>query len=189
MALNKVAIVRGEWQLDKDQVVRLYVRPSIILIDPGGTHHVSSFAEPTGRGTCPPDTTPCAFFQSTSGAGPTSGLRYWQDQIPEDGFRLEPAPGLTATVFGIYDENCSPFAAFLIAKSEIVWDVTKMDPHVLSVDEIISLNQYDQHFIQPLKRLRCNEPRNVVVSDSGEGRDPSTGNGETGNCNPGTPSC
>uniref|UniRef100_A0AB39CCJ2 Uncharacterized protein n=1 Tax=Pseudomonas phage RVTF4 TaxID=3236931 RepID=A0AB39CCJ2_9VIRU len=186
MALYKVAVVRGEWQLDPDQVVRLYVRPSIILIDPGGTHHVPSLAEPDGRGSDPQGLPSGLVFQATSHIRGTPGMQYWQTTLPEDGFRLEPEADLTATVFGIYTENCSPFVAVLVTPCSIRWDVSEMDTLAIPVKDVVSINQYDQHFIQPLKRLRVNECRTGIIPDPVEGRTGESGTGASGPADPGT---
>lgn len=166
MAIEKCAVVQGEWQLDPDQVVRLYVRPTITLTGPGGTHHVPSFAEPTRRGSDSPRSASSIVLPSTADSGSSVGLQHWQGTAFPNSIGLESSPGLAATFFGLYQDACGPFFAVLVTKLGIVWNVADMDPLAIPVDEISSLNQYDSHFIQPLKRMRCNECRTLPLEDS-----------------------
>jgi hypothetical protein len=156
MAFTKLAIVRGEWQLDPDQVFRLYVRPTLELIDRAGeTHHVPAFATTARRTSDPRSTTSGTLFCSSSETSDSFGGRHGQDFTASDQKWLEPlSPDQSFHMLGELSNDSSPIMAALISRSAIQWLATDMEPELVCIDDAIETNQFDGQLIEILKRFK-----------------------------------
>lgn len=157
MAYTKLAIVRGEWQLDRDHTFRLYVRPTIEIIDRAGeTHHVSAFATTDRRSNESHDATSGTLLYSTANSGGAFGGTDRSAFLSEDGQWLEPqlTPTHSFHTLGELNDNCSPIMATLILRSAVQWLTDDMEPDLVCIDEAVGTNQFDVLLIDQLKRLK-----------------------------------
>jgi hypothetical protein len=156
MAYTKLAIVRGEWQLDPDQVFRLYVHPTLELIDRAGeTHHVSAFATTVGRASKSRCETSGTLFCSASETSSSFGGRPGQAFRTSDQKWLEPlSPDQSFHMLGELSNNSSPIMAALVSRSAVQWLTEDMEPDLVCIDDAIETNQYDGQIIEILKRMK-----------------------------------
>ncbi|MNM41542.1 hypothetical protein D3C81_523580 [compost metagenome] len=156
MAYTKLAIVRGEWQLDPDHVFRLYVRPTLEIIDRAGeTHHVSAFATTARRSDQACGQSPDSVFYSTAYTGSAFGDQGQSiGQSTERGWLESLSPDQTFHMLGELSNNSSPIMGALILRSAIQWLTIDMEPDLVCIDEAIATNQFDEQFIEILKRFK-----------------------------------
>jgi len=156
MAYARLAIVRGEWQLDPDGVIRLYVRTTLELIDRNGdTQHVSAFAA-TGRRSNSTCSKPSSTFVCTSTqACDAVGRGYGQAAIPAYRQWLEPlTPDQNFHVLGELCNNSSPIMALIVLNAAIKWHVQQMEPGLVCITDAIETNQFDGQIIEILRRMK-----------------------------------
>lgn len=156
MAYTKIAIVRGEWQLDPDQVIRLYVRPTLELIDrTGETHHVSAFATTARRTDSACSQSSDTVFQSPAYSGSASWAQGQSiGQSAQRGW-LEPLRSdQNFYMLGELSNGSSPIMSALISRPAIQWRVEDMEPGLVCIDEAIIVNQFDEQLIEILKRFK-----------------------------------
>lgn len=157
MAYTKLAIVHGEWQLDPDQQFRLYVNPTLEIIDGKGvTHHVSAFAADVGRPDEPLDATPSSFVCPTSYSCHPTGGEDRETFLSSDGRWLEPVTPQSRSfeMLGELTHDCTPIMAALVLKSSLQWHSPDMEPHLVCIEDAVETNQFDGEIIELLKRLK-----------------------------------
>ncbi|MCY1417398.1 hypothetical protein D9M71_329330 [compost metagenome] len=156
MAYTKIAIVRGEWQLDPDQVIRLYVRPTLELIDrTGETHHVPAFATTARRTDQPRSQSPCAVVLPSAYSGSASGSQGQSiGQSAQRGW-LEPVSSdQNFYMLGELSNGSSPIMSALVSRAAIQWRVEDMEAGLVCIDDAIETNQFDVQLIEILKRFK-----------------------------------
>ncbi len=160
MAFSKLAIVSGEWQFDSDQTIRLYVRPTLTLINRAGeTHHVPAFGYTTGRASSPFRSAPCIVLSGSGYSSCPTGGEHRETGSASNQKWLESLTQQTVHNLGELSFDCSPVMAFLVVKSNVLINVVDMADDVVCIDDTYSVNQYDETIIAMLKRLRLHDGR------------------------------
>lgn len=155
MASTKVAIVSGEWQFDPDQIVRLYVRPTLTLINRSGdTQHVPAFGFSTRRTIRTQPAKTCALFPCTTQARYAFGGKDWSAGSASNQKWLESLEPITIHNLGVLTNNCSPLMAFLAVKSNVVFDVNTMCDDAICIADAYALNEYDAPLIELLAKWK-----------------------------------
>lgn len=154
MAYAKIAVVNGEWQFDPDQVIRLYVRPTLTLINRAGeTHHVPAFGYFARRPSGPQysetgiELPPSSYTSSAVGAG------HWQSYTADNQKRLEPVTPYTLHNLGELVDNCSPIMALLFIKTNVLVNPLHMSAEAVCIDEAYAIGEYDEPLINLLKGI------------------------------------
>ncbi|WDS62108.1 hypothetical protein [Pseudomonas phage D6] len=156
MACSKLAIVRGEWQLDPDQTIRLYVRPTLEIIDRNGdTQYVSAFAATDGRSNPTRDESSGSFVCTPTNPCDASGGSERLASVQTYGCGLESlTPDLNIHMLGELSNDSSPIMAAVVLKSAIQWHVATMDPSLVCITDTVETNQYDGQIIEILSRMK-----------------------------------
>lgn len=156
MAFTKLAIVSGEWQLDPDQVFRLYVRPTLTILNRAGvTHYVSAFATTARRTTDSLDTTSHSFVCSASAPSSAFGGTSGSDYSASNSQWLEPiVQSHNFHMLGELSHDSSPIMAGLLIRDTVTWKALDMQSGLICIDDTEATNQFDEQLIEILKRFK-----------------------------------
>jgi hypothetical protein len=162
MACAKLAIVRGEWQLDPDQTFRLYVHPTLEIIDRAGeTHHVSAFAATDGRTNPTCGKSSGSVFLAPTSVSSTTGLQRQSFGKPVSRGGLEAVTNLH--ILGELSNDSSPIMAAFVLRSGLVWQPQDMEPGLVCITDAVETNQFDGQIIDILKRMKVGNERSTTI--------------------------
>lgn len=150
---TQLAIVYGEWQLDPDQEIRLYVRPTLTLIDRAGdTHYVPAFGYPYPGIDFVHQSKTGDVFLSTTYARNAFGGEYREGDPASNKKWLEPLIG--KTIHNLGELTSFPVMPLLVMRTNVCIDVLDMSADAVCIDDTYPLGLHDGPIIEKLKRFR-----------------------------------
>lgn len=154
MVSPTLAIVSGEWQFDSDQTIRLYVRPTLTLIDhAGAVHHVSAFGYPSRRTVRSHDPTSCIVLPGSTGVCITPGGSR-AERVARNKKWLESSTRQTVHNLGDLSYLGAPVMGFLITRSVVCINELDKSADLICVEDTYNVSPYDEPIRDVMLKMR-----------------------------------